>query len=183
MHYIISILEPICDIQYFITSAIIFIFVLIVVSLLRKNNSLLDNLMVASLITYLYWCYALTVLSRIPSGEITYEPYPFWSYYEIIVYHDIELLLEDILNIILLIPAGVLFSASHKKTKPKTIIVFAVVVELVIELSQLVSTRGLAEWDDIIHGAVGALIGYWIYRFVKEYIIKDNRDRVKIGYH
>ena len=66
---------------------------------------------------------------------------------------------------------------------PKTIIVFAVVVELVIELSQLVSTRGLAEWDDIIHGAVGALIGYWIYRFVKEYIIKNNRDRVKIGYH
>ena len=30
-----------------------------------------------------------------------------------------------------------------------------------------------------IHGAIGAFIGYWINRFVKEYIIKENRDRAK----
>jgi len=47
-----------------------------------------------------------TVFTRIPQAYSQYELHIFWSWKVFLVYHDNEMLKEDILNGILLMPYG-----------------------------------------------------------------------------
>ena len=95
---------------------------------------------------YLFLILAVTVLDRRPGPKMTYELIPFWSY-------GVKLLrMEILLNIILFIPVGLL--APRWKT-----VGLAAGYSLLIELAQLISYRGLFEFDDVIHNALGTAIG------------------------
>ena len=39
-------------------------------------------------------------------------------------------------------------------------------VSVVIELSQLIFKRGLFEWDDMIHNALGCMLGCWVMNWI-----------------
>lgn len=88
------------------------------------------------------------------------ELVPFWSWKAIIRYHDRELLKEDLLNCILLLPVGVLLPfVRNKVTKARDAFVAGFLISLCIETSQLILARGLFEWDDMIHNAFGCMVG------------------------
>lgn len=75
-------------------------------------------------------------------------------------YHDWGLLKEDLLNCILLLPAGALLPViTNHKVKWYQALVFGVLISAVIETSQLVFMRGLFEWDDMIHNGLGCMVG------------------------
>ena len=40
-------------------------------------------------------------------------------------------------------------------------------ISLIIELTQLMSRRGLFEFDDVIHNTLGALLGCGLLSFIK----------------
>lgn len=120
----------------------------------------------AVLVTYIFLVIASTILSRTSYGVHTYELLPFWSYIEIIQHRNMFIFWEVVLNVIMMIPAGFLFPLSFNRTTFKGVIIFTVGIELFIEFMQLVLCRGLAEWDDVIHGAAGAAIGYGICRMI-----------------
>ena len=89
-----------------------------------------------------------------------YKLIPFWSWGEVIVHHDMELLQEILLNCILLLPAGCLLPFMRgRMVRPCTAFVIGFGISAVIEVSQLVFRRGLFEWDDMIHNALGCVIG------------------------
>ena len=95
---------------------------------------------------YLFLILAVTVLERTPGPKMTYELIPFWSY-------GVKALrMEILLNVILFIPVGLL--APRWKT-----VGLAAGYSKLIELAQLVSFRGLFEFDDVIHNAFGTAIG------------------------
>ena len=95
---------------------------------------------------YLFLILAVTVLDRRPGPKMTYELIPFWSY------GVKSLRMEILLNIILFIPVGLL--APKWKT-----VGLAAGYSMLIELAQLVSFRGLFEFDDVMHNALGTAIG------------------------
>ena len=109
----------------------------------------------------------MTVLSREPFDGQHFQPQLFWSYevWEIQKKQIIE-------NVLLFIPLGVLTGCLWKW---KGILVGAG-ISLLVELLQLISLRGLFEFDDIIHNTLGTLIGVWIYIIIVKLISKKGNN-------
>lgn len=104
-----------------------------------------------------------TVLSRTSGPKMTYELVPFWSYRVPSLRHEI------LLNVVMFIPVGLLGG------KWRTV-GMAAIFSAVIELSQLISRRGLFEFDDIIHNALGAAIGVAVVMLVKRMVGNDENS-------
>ncbi len=187
---------------------IIFLGVTFIGYMLLKNKKIKVSQFIAgeSLFLFLVVVLASTVFTRTSNGVHTYELIPLWSWYEIIA-GNTALLEEIVLNMILLLPAGMLlpfvfdkkikwykafvvgfiFSAFagntalleeivlnmilllpagmllpfvfDKKIKWYKAFVVGFIFSAFIEVCQLVLCRGLFEWDDMIHNALGAMAG------------------------
>ena len=114
---------------------------------------------VLALVVFLGIVFGSTVFTRAVSIR-QYELVPFWSWRDIICYHDWELLKENLLNCILLLPVGVLLPViTNHKIKWHQALAVGILVSAIIEFSQLIFMRGLFEWDDMIHNGLGCMIG------------------------
>ena len=124
------------------------------------------------LFAFLGVVFASTVFTRVPDGVHHYELQPFWSWKK--VYQgDSELLIDNLLNIIMLLPMGVLLPYVFRKKLPWWQGLLAgVIVSAGIEICQLILCRGLFEWDDMIHNGLGCMVGCVISGFVMK-----ERDR------
>ena len=101
------------------------------------------------------------MLSRSPFVGQHLELHLFWSYRA----GSSELLKENILNVFLLMPVGVLLpcvGAGFGQT-----VLFGSLWSLMIETLQLITQRGLFELDDIFHNTVGVVVGYLIYLLLR----------------
>ena len=146
-------------------------------SQLRKNGriQLSQELVYVMIFIYLWTVLESTVFTRIPQAYPQYELRIFWSWKAFWVYHDNEMLKENILNCILLMPYGCLLPvALDKRINWKRGLVIGMGTSFVIELLQLITCRGLFEFDDIIHNGVGcmmgAVLGSWCWlRMLKKF--------------
>lgn len=110
---------------------------------------------------YVFLVLSSTVFSRDRQADYNFELTPFWSY--VAVYHgNKELLIEDIANVAMLIPVGILVAVIWRTGLKRTMLI-GFGLSLFIELLQLLLKCGLFELDDIIHNTLGCLIGYGIY--------------------
>lgn len=136
------------------------------------------------LLLYLITVLGSTVFARMP-GERRYQLEVFWSWKKI--FHSVaqngsvlqnQLLQENILNMVMLFPAGFLLPLVFaRKIKWYQGLLFGMAVSSGIELLQLFLCRGLFEFDDIIHNSfgcmIGALIGNVVWRLGKKRIKKE----------
>lgn len=88
-----------------------------------------------------------------------YDFHPFWSYKAFIDGRD-DLLLENLLNVLLFIPFGLLLWCIMKLKKWWKALAVGCVFSLCIEIAQLIMKRGFSELDDVIHNLLGTIIGY-----------------------
>ena len=117
-------------------------------------------------VTYLSFVFISTVYARNDAGVYQYRLQPFWSYWEVFRAGRMDLLVENFLNVLLLLPVGILFPALSRKIKFRHTVALAAVISYIIEFSQLFLRRGLFELvDDPFHNALGAGIGYLIFLF------------------
>lgn len=121
---------------------------------------------------YLFLILAETVLIR-KSGELRYELVPFWSWKYVfekwpLTRSRIAILKQILLNIAMFIPIGFLLGDKGWKA-----VGISAGISLIIELCQLISKRGLFEFDDIIHNIVGAAIGLGIYALLGKVMRND----------
>lgn len=125
----------------------------------RKKIRWSQAAVVIAMTGFLGVVFASTVFTR--SVEVrSYKLIPFWSWHAVYVYHDMELLQEILLNCILLMPVGCLLPLIYAyKVRLRTAFAIGFGISAVIEVSQLVFCRGLFEWDDMIHNALGCMIG------------------------
>lgn len=122
-------------------------------------------------VTYMTLVLFSTVLTRPVSLVYQYELQPFWSYYAI---HggDLSLFVEDFLNLLMLIPIGLLLPIWSGFRGIETIL-SGFICSMIIELGQLILKRGLFEFDDLFHNTLGCAVGYGIFAIIK--MIRDSR--------
>lgn len=136
--------------------------ILLIIHKIRLSQAIAGLL----LLVYLLLVFGTTVLTRMP-GKRRYQLELFWSWKEIIdpigrtgSVTQNGLLLENLLNMVLLFPAGLLLAAVfNRRLKWYQGLLFGLAVSCVIEVSQLISCRGLFEFDDIIHNGLGCMVG------------------------
>lgn len=135
----------------------------IVVLLFRAKNNYSIFIRQASfciLIGYVFLVLCETVIFREETFEKRYDLYPFRSY--AILYN--RLLAELIMNVLMFIPIGFFAGGALKKKNFWNILGIGFVLSSFIELTQLISTRGVFSVDDIIHNVLGCTIGYGAFR-------------------
>lgn len=139
----------------------IFLGITLIGGMLLKKKKIKESQLIAGEILFLFLVVVLasTVFTRTSKGVHTYELIPFWSWYEIAI-GNTELLEDIVLNMVLLLPAGILLPfVFDKKIKWYKAFTLGFMFSAFIEVCQLVLCRGLFEWDDMIDNALGAMAG------------------------
>jgi len=110
---------------------------------------------------YVFLIYSLTVFYRGIRKERVYDYTPFWSY------EKPELVAENIMNVVVFLPIGLLLGCAIKSITWWKVLLVGSGLSVSIEMLQMVFKRGFSEVDDIIHNTLGCMIGYWIYSLLR----------------
>ncbi len=73
-------------------------------------------------------------------------------------------------NIVLLVPIGFLVSLVYQNITWKKSLPLAVISGLIIEIMQVVLRVGIFDIDDVILNALGAMIGYWAFMILSNWV-------------
>lgn len=119
------------------------------------------------LIEYVFLLFCSTVLFRKASIQFGgYDFHPFWSYMAIWEGKE-HLVVENIMNVVVFIPVGLLLGFAFVKIKWLNVLVAGFFISITIEASQLFFKRGFAEFDDVFHNTLGCMIGYGIFMVIR----------------
>ncbi len=108
---------------------------------------------------YFFFVLCTTIFYREETFEKRYNLFPLWSY--IVLYE--RLLAQLILNVLMFIPIGFFIGGALKKKRILDIIGIGFLLSFFIELTQLITTRGVFNVDDIIHNILGSIIGFFVF--------------------
>ena len=108
------------------------------------------------LIGYIFLMFCTTIFFREETFEKRYNLYPLLSYKML---YD-KLLAELIMNIMMFVPIGFFTGGALKKKHIWDALGFGLGLSVFIELTQLITTRGVLNVDDIIHNVLGCAIGF-----------------------
>ena len=113
------------------------------------------------LIEYIFMLFCSTVIFR-PTGEVRqYDFHPFWSY------DRPDLLIENIMNVIVFIPVGLLLGSAFKQMTWWKALLIGCSISVTIEALQFWFMKGFSEVDDVMHNTVGCLIGFGFYSLIE----------------
>jgi len=114
------------------------------------------------LIEYVFLIFCSTVFFR-PTGEVRqYDFHPFWSY------NSPELLIENIMNVIVFIPIGmILGSLLRVKGSWLVALLIGCSISITVEALQFWFMKGFSEVNDVMHNMVGCLIGFGFYSLIE----------------
>ena len=125
------------------------------------------------LIEYIFLLFCSTVIFR-PTGETRqYDFHPFWSY------DRPELLVENIMNVVVFIPVGLLLGSAFKQMTWWKALLIGCSISITIEALQFWFMRGFLEVDDVMHNTVGCIMGYIIYSILVRIFINT---KLKLDY-
>ena len=131
-------------------------------TLLRKKIGSRIRIASAGLLAgYIYIVVTSLVIIRNTGAVYTRRLRPFWSYW-LILHGNRIALWEDLLNIILFIPIGLLAKITWLKWKLRHVMLAGTATSVILEILQYVLRRGLCETDDVINNTIGTVIGYGI---------------------
>ena len=120
------------------------------------------------LIEYVFLIFCSTVIFRPTRETRQYDFHPFWSY------NRPELLMENIMNVVVFVPVGMLLCVVFKQMTWWKALLIGCCISISIESLQLLFMKGFSEMDDVMHNTVGCLMGW--------FMVKGSRLMVK-GYN
>lgn len=131
---------------------------IIIVQYLISNSIVMfvRNAALFLLVGYIFLIICGTILFRDTADAMRYALCPFNSY---MVLYD-KLLAQLILNVAMFIPIGFFAGATSKIRHIWKAVEVGFALSLFIELTQLVTMRGVFNVDDIIHNTLGCIIGF-----------------------
>ena len=133
---------------------------------IRGKIRLVTLLSLPILAFYLSFVATITIISRQATINPQYKLMLFWSY-QAIVSGEVDLTSQVLWNIVLFIPIGILLMLVLTcKYKWIIALVCGVILSSIIEVIQLITHRGLFEFDDIVHNTLGAAVGIGVYILV-----------------
>lgn len=120
------------------------------------------------LVEYVFLIVSSTVLLRMSNENQGCNFRPFWSYAAIQKGY-VELIPENMMNVVVFVPVGVLlsfvFNGIRRMIIKKWLLILLIGmgISVSIEAMQLFLNRGVSEVDDVMHNTVGCMIGYGIF--------------------
>lgn len=130
------------------------------------------------LFEYVALLLCMTVFFRESLDYRAFNLTPFWSYTAESADLQHSLYVEGLMNVLMFIPFGLLLRGAYKGIGWKMMMVVTVGLSVSVELLQFIFKRGYAEFDDVMHNALGAVIGFGLYALV-ETVVKFMHDRRK----
>lgn len=121
-----------------------------------------SRLVLAEFVLLIY-CY--TVIYRNTCDVFKYDYHPFWSY-EAIQNGRTELFAENIMNVLVFIPVGLLIGLGFSKWPWWKAVGLGCLFSISIEAIQFFFKRGFCEVDDVIHNMLGCVIGFGIVKLI-----------------
>ena len=114
------------------------------------------------LIEYVFLIFCSTIIFRTAGATRRYDFHPFWSY------DRPELLVENIMNVIVFIPVGmILGSLLRVKGSWLVALLIGCSISITIEALQFCCMKGFSEVDDVMHNTLGCAIGFLIVAIIK----------------
>ena len=148
-------------------SLFVFVIILLLFRVKTSYSILVRQSSFCLLMGYVFLVLCTTIFYREETFEKRYYLQPLWSYS--VLYN--KLLAQIIMNVMLFIPIGFFVGGTLKKKHIWNAIGIGFVLSFFIELTQLVTTRGVFNVDDIIHNVLGCIIGFacfvFCYKMVK----------------
>ncbi len=134
----------------------------------RKRGKYIAAVLCGGIAAYFYFVLVITILGRPSEGLHQARLIPLWSWYQAIFgrFHWYYFK-EIILNVLLFMPLGFLAGAIWR-IKAWQAFLYGLLLSLIIELIQLASCRGYFEWDDLLHNAIGFLLGILIVNAIRK---------------
>ena len=111
------------------------------------------------LVEYIFLRFCSTVIFRATGETRQYDFHPFWSYQAIQEGRE-DLLAENIMNVVVFVPVGLLLGIAFKQMTWWKVLLIGCGISAVIEALQFFLMRGFSELDDVMHNTVGCLIGW-----------------------
>ena len=130
------------------------------------------------LVEYVFLLFCSTVIFRTPGETRHYDFHPFWSYKAIQDGRE-DLLAENIMNVVVFIPVGLLLSIAFKQMTWWKVLLIGCGISVTIETLQFFLMRGFSEVDDVMHNTVGCIMGYIIYSILVRIFINT---KLKLDY-
>ena len=90
---------------------------------------------------------------------------PFWSYIAYFKGEDNSLMNENIMNVVVFVPIGLLAGLASRNMNWIKVLVFGLCISITIEVLQFAFEKGFTELDDVMHNTLGCLFGYSIFRY------------------
>lgn len=118
------------------------------------------------LIEYVFLLFCSTVILRTVGETRQYDFQPFWSYKAIQEGRE-DLLAENIMNVVVFIPVGMLLGIAFKQMTWWKALLIGCNISVTIESLQFFLMRGYSEVDDVMHNTVGCLIGFGIISILR----------------
>ena len=164
-YYIISQLNVVPRTVYEGLLALFCIGTIVLLAVNRKKAAC--NIIWLLFFEFVLFVLGMTVFFR-PTGTKAMVYPPFWSYACVWRDGDMTVLHEIILNVVLFVPLGFLWSIQFSKWPRKwqwlSTMILGVCLSVVIELLQYCFKKGCVEVDDVIHNTLGYVIGFTLCR-------------------
>lgn len=128
-----------------------------------SKTEIIKNCSWALLAGYVFLVLCSTIICRDECSKVSYNLNPFLHIHS----KNVAIIGERILNILLFVPIGLLTSAVINRRCFIKVMALGFCVSILIEAAQLVLKRGVCNVDDIIHNAIGCLIGYVLYIMIR----------------
>lgn len=129
----------------------------IVMIVIFKSEAVKRSIAKLLLTEYIALIYSSTVICRNVSIVRKFDYTPFWSY------DKADLFMENIMNVWIFIPIGLLLGAAIINLRWTKVLAIGCAISISIEFLQLALKRGFSEVDDVMHNTLGCLIGYSLY--------------------
>lgn len=141
----------------------------------RENFPWKKMILYGAFVCYLLVIFGATTLSRGAFYENGIRLKLFYSYLD--AWNDFSLMewRNIILNILMFVPLGMMLPYVHKRfRKAGWTYLAGLGLTLIIEMVQLIFQCGIFEPDDLMNNLAGAMIGYGLYRIVRDFRDKRN---------
>lgn len=117
-------------------------------------------------IEYVLLIYCATFVFRDYSENVCHNFTPFWSYKAIGNGRN-DLLVENIMNVVVFVPVGLLLSCVSRRLKWWMVLLSGFGISISVEALQYIFHKGFSEVDDVIHNTLGCAIGILIVAIIK----------------
>lgn len=152
--------------NHFLIIILLGIFVFMILNIIfrsGKDQSLYRVCMIVAGVLYTGTLFYVTLGMRVPGVDFNYELALFWSYRRAFETGEDFLLWENFANVAAFIPMGMFMEELGRKFFHwYACVALGGGVSVLIEVTQLLTKRGLFEFDDILHNTLGALLGVGI---------------------